>query len=74
MILTVIITGRRKDLLKQVRSKIESETDSNVMDFCFDIRIHSEILKAMNEIPDNWKKVDVLVNNAGLAAGLDPDS
>jgi 3-hydroxy acid dehydrogenase/malonic semialdehyde reductase len=67
----LIITGRRKDLLKQVRSKIESETTSKVMDFCFDIRIHSEVLKAMNEIPDNWKKVDVLVNNAGLAAGLD---
>jgi NADP-dependent 3-hydroxy acid dehydrogenase YdfG len=67
----LIITGRRKDLLKQVRSKIESETTSKVMDSCFDIRIHSEVLKAMNEIPDNWKKVDVLVNNAGLAAGLD---
>jgi NADP-dependent 3-hydroxy acid dehydrogenase YdfG len=67
----LIITGRRKDLLKQVRSKIESETTSKVMDLCFDIRIHSEVLKAMNEIPANWKKVDVLVNNAGLAAGLD---
>ena len=67
----LIITGRRKDLLKKVRNKIESETTSKVMDFCFDIRIYSEVLKAMNEIPDNWKKVDVLVNNAGLAAGLD---
>ena len=67
----IIITGRRKDLLKKVRYKIESETKSQVMDLCFDIRKHSEVLKAINEIPDNLKKVNVLVNNAGLAAGLD---
>jgi len=67
----VIITGRRRNLLKKLREKIESETNSNVLDLCFDIREHSEILKTLDTIPDTWKKIDVLVNNAGLAAGLD---
>jgi len=67
----VIITGRRHDLLKKVRKKIESETNSKVIELCFDIRKHSEVLKSIGNIPENWKKIDVLINNAGLAAGLD---
>lgn len=67
----VIITGRRGNLLKRIRNKIESETTSEVIELCFDIRLHSEVIKALGTIPDDWKKIDVLVNNAGLAAGLD---
>jgi 3-hydroxy acid dehydrogenase/malonic semialdehyde reductase len=67
----VIITGRRQELLKKVRKKIESETSSKVIGLCFDIRKHSEVLHALDCIPGHWKKIDVLVNNAGLAAGLD---
>jgi 3-hydroxy acid dehydrogenase / malonic semialdehyde reductase len=67
----VIITGRRGTLLQKVRKKIESETVSEAIELCFDIRKHSEVIRALDTIPDNWKKIDVLVNNAGLAAGLD---
>lgn len=67
----VIITGRRGNLLEKVRKKIESETPSEVIDLCFDIRKHSELIRALNTLPDDWKKIDVLVNNAGLAAGFD---
>lgn len=67
----VIITGRRKDLLEKVRHKIEMETTSKVHTLCFDIRKYSEVIEAVQGISDNWKKIDVLVNNAGLAAGLD---
>jgi len=67
----VIITGRRKDMLEKVRSKIEIETTSKVRTLCFDIRNHDEVIKAVQGIPDEWGKIDVLVNNAGLAAGLD---
>lgn len=67
----VIITGRRQNLLKEIRKKIESETASKVIELCFDIRKYSEVMKALDQLPDNWKKIDVLVNNAGLAAGLD---
>jgi 3-hydroxy acid dehydrogenase/malonic semialdehyde reductase len=67
----VIITGRRKDLLEKVRHNIEMETTSKVQTLCFDIRKYTEVIDAVQGIPDNWKKIDVLVNNAGLAAGLD---
>lgn len=67
----VIITGRRKNLLEKVSNKIEIETTARVRILCFDIRKHSEVLEAVQSIPDNWRKIDVLVNNAGLAAGLD---
>lgn len=67
----VIITGRRQNLLEKVSRKIELETTSRVHTLCFDVREHSEVTKAIQTLPDNWKKIDVLVNNAGLAAGLD---
>jgi NADP-dependent 3-hydroxy acid dehydrogenase YdfG len=38
----------------------------------FDIRSRQQVVKSLEELPDNWKKVDVLVNNAGLSQGLDP--
>jgi hypothetical protein len=67
----IIITGRRQDHLNKVRGKIESGTASEVIELCFDIRKHSEVIQALDKIPDSWKKIDVLINNAGLAAGLD---
>jgi NADP-dependent 3-hydroxy acid dehydrogenase YdfG len=67
----VIITGRRLNLLEKVRNKIKSETNSDVIILNFDIRIHSEVMKALDTLPEAWRKIDVLVNNAGLAAGLD---
>lgn len=67
----VIITGRRGSLLKKVGKEIKTVTSSKVIELCFDIRKHSEVIRALDTIPDEWKKIDVLVNNAGLAAGLD---
>jgi len=68
----IIITGRRKDLLEKVSYKLEVETTAKVHVLCFDIRKYSEVHEAVLSIPDTWRKIDVLVNNAGLAAGLDP--
>lgn len=67
----LIITGRRNNLLKELKKKIEAETGAEVLALCFDIRIYNEVMNALGSIPDNWKKIDVLINNAGLAAGLD---
>lgn len=67
----VIITGRRKNLLSEVKKNIKSETSAEILPICFDIRIHAEVMSALESMPDKWKKIDVLINNAGLAAGLD---
>ena len=67
----LIITGRRKSRLDILKQKIESEFQVKVKTLNYDIRKKTEVEKTFNELSENWKKIDVLVNNAGLAAGLD---
>jgi len=68
----VIITGRRCDRLQQLKQTLTTEFGVRVLTLCFDVRKLAEVEKAIGSIPDEWKPVDVLVNNAGLAAGLAP--
>ncbi len=65
----VIITGRRNDRLTALKEKLE-KNGIRVLSLCFDVRVESEVKSAIKSLPDDWKNVDVLVNNAGLAAGL----
>lgn len=66
----LILTGRRKERLEELSTKIRSNSNSKVLCLNFDVRNLSETEKALNTIPDDWKNIDVLVNNAGLAVGL----
>lgn len=70
----LILTGRRKDRLESLKVKLESAFSCKVLLLNFDIRIKSATETALNSIPDEWKAVDLLINNAGLAAGLAPVS
>jgi NADP-dependent 3-hydroxy acid dehydrogenase YdfG len=63
----VIITGRRDDRLKEFQSRY-SQNDVHILNF--DIRIEESVLNALNSLPEDWKNIDVLVDNAGLALGL----
>lgn len=68
----LILTGRRKNRLEQVKKEIESESQAQVLIYNFDIRNKSEVENAFASIPTEWKQIDVLLNNAGLAAGSAP--
>lgn len=68
----VIITGRRNEKLEQVEEEIRSKTEADVLSLVFDIRDLSAVQDACNQLDGKWEQVDVLVNNAGLAAGLSP--
>ncbi len=68
----LIITGRRKERLDQFQLELEKEYKIKVLSLNFDVRDNAAVEKAISLLPDNWKKIDVLLNNAGLAAGLDP--
>ncbi len=68
----LIITGRRKEKLEQLKKTIEESTSINVFTLCFDIRNWEETDKAISNLPEEFKQIDVLINNAGLAAGADP--
>lgn len=68
----VIITGRRKDLLAKTEAEIIKETGSKVFTLVFDVRNKAEVDEAIDSLPEEWKNISVLINNAGLASGLDP--
>jgi len=65
----VIITGRRKERLEKLETKLK-QNGTKVLSLCFDVRNYNEVKTAIASIPDNWKTINVLVNNAGLASGL----
>ncbi|MCD8072330.1 MAG: SDR family NAD(P)-dependent oxidoreductase, partial [Alistipes sp.] len=68
----LIITGRRWDRLKALKKEIESQYPGvEVMPLAFDIRDRRQCEAAVDSLPPGMAVVDVLVNNAGLAAGLD---
>lgn len=66
----LIITGRRKERLLDLQHHLQKEYAIHVLPLCFDVRKFSEVKKAVESIPDNFRPIDLLVNNAGLAAGL----
>ena len=68
----LIITGRREDRLKEIKTQLESDFKIKITTLCFDIRKLSEVENAISTLSSENKKIDVLVNNAGLAAGLGP--
>lgn len=68
----LIITGRRKERLEEVKGKIESESGVRVLPLSFDVRVYNEVEKNLGNLPESWKNIDVLVNNAGLAVGMTP--
>lgn len=66
----VIITGRRAERLKQLSEEIKKKYKVDVLPLCFDVRNQKKVDKAILSLSGTWKNVAVLVNNAGLAAGL----
>lgn len=63
----LILTGRRKERLEEIAKNI-SGTDVFLLNF--DIRQKKETFDAINSLPQEWKQIDLLINNAGLAAGI----
>ncbi|MBM3403698.1 MAG: SDR family NAD(P)-dependent oxidoreductase [Bacteroidetes bacterium] len=68
----IIITGRRKDLLEKLAEKLRKRSKTEVLVQGYDVRRLNEVEKAVSELKGKWRKIDVLVNNAGLAVGLNP--
>jgi NADP-dependent 3-hydroxy acid dehydrogenase YdfG len=68
----LILTGRNEQRLNEICKEL-TEKGSEVMTLVFDVRNRKVAEKLMTELPEEWKKIDVLVNNAGLALGLDPE-
>ena len=68
----VIITGRRQERLKTFKQELIEKYNIKVLDLCFDVRDKAQVKAHLGNLPEDWQAIDVLVNNAGLASGLDP--
>ncbi|ATV34138.1 SDR family NAD(P)-dependent oxidoreductase [Prevotella intermedia] len=68
----VIITGRRKEKLDALKKELEG-MGAEVLAMQFDVREREAARKAVEFLKDKWAKIDVLINNAGLALGLDKE-
>ncbi len=67
---SLIICGRRQDRLDNLKSELSNTTD--VLTLNFDVRDKEVVFDKINGLPEAWKHIDVLINNAGNAHGLDP--
>ena len=68
----VIITGRRAQLLANLKKELEAG-GVRVLALAFDVRNRNAATAAINSLPLEWQQIDVLINNAGLALGLEPE-
>ncbi len=66
----VIITGRRKKLLEELELSLKDAYGIDVLTLHFDVRNLEEVEVAIGSLTGKWREIDVLVNNAGLAVGL----
>ncbi len=68
----VIVAGRRKVRLDVMEKNLREKYGVKTKALCFDIRNLQEVKAAIDSLDGEWKNIDVLVNNAGLAAGMNP--
>lgn len=66
----LIVTGRRVDRLHKLAGELMEKYKVQVLPLVFDVRNKTEVDEAIDSLPKKWKAIDVLVNNAGLAVGL----
>ena len=66
-----IITGRRSERLDELQRELEQKFNVAILPLCFDVQDKEAVTKAIDSLPEDWKNIDVLINNAGLAAGRD---
>ncbi len=66
----VIITGRRGNILDALEKEIKQKYGVRALSLILDVRDREACKTAINKLPEEWKNIDLLVNNAGLAAGL----
>jgi NADP-dependent 3-hydroxy acid dehydrogenase YdfG len=68
----LILTGRRADRLQIEADALTKMYGVEVLTLNFDVRNRDAVKQAIDSIPENWRNIDILINNAGLAAGSDP--
>lgn len=68
----LIVTGRRADRLDKLVTELQEDYSAEVLPLCIDVRDNETCTKAINSLEGDFSRIDLLVNNAGLAAGASP--
>lgn len=68
----LILTGRNEKRLEEIRHELEAK-GTKVLILPFDVRDSEKAKACIDSLPEEWQHIDVLVNNAGLALGLEPE-
>jgi hypothetical protein len=68
----LILTGRNETSLVEIAKEL-TEKGADVLTLAFDVRDREKATLCIESLPTEWKAIDVLVNNAGLALGLEPE-
>ena len=68
----LILAGRRKERLTELAEELKSTSGTECYLLEMDVRDRGSVKMSLSLLPEHWKSIDVLINNAGLAAGLDP--
>lgn len=68
--INLILCGRRLERLQTIKKALEKEVDVHILNF--DVRDKTQTLKAIDSLPEAFSEIDILINNAGNAHGLDP--
>jgi NADP-dependent 3-hydroxy acid dehydrogenase YdfG len=66
----IIITGRRRERLDELKKELLSAEGIKVLTLNFDVRNREDVASVISSMPEEWKEIDILVNNAGLAVGM----
>lgn len=67
----LILNGRRTERLQQICAAMEKKFNIAAFSLPFDVREEKAVFDSILSLPEEWKKIDVLINNAGLALGRD---
>ena len=67
----LIITGRRKERLDELKDHLENEYSIAVLPLCFDVQDKAAVFMAIKNLSAEWQNIAILINNAGLALGRD---
>ena len=69
----LILNARRADRLHEVAEELKRQHNTEVLELVFDVRDREASQQAIRTLPAGWQEIDVLVNNAGLALGLEKE-
>jgi 3-hydroxy acid dehydrogenase / malonic semialdehyde reductase len=67
----IILNARRKERLEELCASLERRFNMAAFTLPFDVRDEKAVFEAIGSLPVEWQKIDVLINNAGLALGRD---